>query len=57
MTVIRGSADFLLRQPEMSIEKRNRYLNIVLETSKRATSLTSQLLASARQRPGFLLFG
>ncbi len=51
MTVIRGSADFLLRQPGMSVEKRNRYLHIVLETSERATSLTSQLLAFARRQP------
>lgn len=51
MTVMRGSADFLLRQPNMAIEKRNRYLNVMLETSERATSLTSQLLAFARRQP------
>jgi signal transduction histidine kinase/CheY-like chemotaxis protein len=51
MTVMRGSADFLLRQPEMPVEKRNRYLNVMLETAERATSLTSQLLAFARRQP------
>jgi PAS domain S-box-containing protein len=51
MTVMRGSTDFMLRQPEMPIEKRNRYLNIMLETAERAASLTSQLLAFARRQP------
>lgn len=51
MTVMRGSADFLLRQPDMPIERRNRYLNVMLETAERATSLTSQLLAFARRQP------
>lgn len=51
MTVMRGSADFLLRQPEMDVEKRNRYLNVMLETAERATGLTSQLLAFARRQP------
>jgi PAS domain S-box-containing protein len=51
MTVIRGSADFMLRQPDMPIEKRNRYLSVMLETAERATSLTSQLLAFARRQP------
>jgi len=51
MTVMRGSADFLLRQPDLPLEKRNRYLSIMLETSERATSLTSQLLAFARRQP------
>ena len=51
MTVMRGSADFLLRQPDMDVEKRNRYLNVMLETAERATGLTSQLLAFARRQP------
>jgi PAS domain S-box-containing protein len=51
MTVVRGSTDFLLRQPDMPVEKRNRYLHAVLETAERATSLTSQLLAFARRQP------
>lgn len=51
MTVMRGSADFLLKQPDLPLEKRKRYLSIMLETSERATSLTSQLLAFARRQP------
>ena len=51
MTVIRGSTDFLLRQPDMPAEKRDRYLHVMLETADRATSLTSQLLAFARRQP------
>jgi len=51
MTVMRGSADFMLRQPDLPAEKRNRYLNVMLETAERATSLTSQLLAFARRQP------
>ena len=51
MTVMSGSADFLLRQPDLPTEKRNRYLHVMLETAERATSLTSQLLAFARRQP------
>jgi len=51
MTVMRGSADFLLKQLDLPIEKRIRYLNVMLETAERATSLTSQLLAFARRQP------
>ncbi|MBB5716496.1 hybrid sensor histidine kinase/response regulator [Sphingomonas aerophila] len=51
MTVMRGSADFMLRQPDLPLEKRNRYLSVMLETAERATSLTSQLLAFARRQP------
>lgn len=51
MTVMRGAADFMLRQPELSSDKRKRYLSIMLETAERATSLTSQLLAFARRQP------
>jgi len=51
MTVMRGSADFMLRQPDLPVEKRNRYLSVMLETAERATSLTSQLLAFARRQP------
>lgn len=51
MTVVTGSTDFLLRQPDMPAEKRTRYLHVVLETAERATSLTSQLLAFARRQP------
>ncbi|VWX49378.1 PAS domain-containing sensor histidine kinase [Novosphingobium sp. 9U] len=51
MTVMRGSADFMLRKPDLPLEKRNRYLSVMLETAERATSLTSQLLAFARRQP------
>ncbi|GAA0750182.1 MULTISPECIES: hybrid sensor histidine kinase/response regulator [Sphingomonas] len=51
MTVMHGSADFMLKQPDMPSEKRTRYLNVMLETAERATSLTSQLLAFARRQP------
>lgn len=51
MTVMRGSADLMLRLPDMPLEKRNRYLSVMLETAERATSLTSQLLAFARRQP------
>ncbi|URD61743.1 ATP-binding protein [Sphingomonas sp. KRR8] len=51
MTVMRGSADFMLRQPDLPVERRNRYLSVMLETAERATSLTSQLLAFARRQP------
>ena len=51
MTVVRGTADLLLRRPDLPEEKRSRYLHTVLETSERATSLTSQLLAFARRQP------
>ncbi|MCW3796894.1 PAS domain S-box protein [Sphingomonas sp. BN140010] len=51
LTVMRGSADFLLRQPDLPAEKQKRYLHVMLETADRATSLTSQLLAFARRQP------
>ncbi|UZK70470.1 PAS domain S-box protein [Sphingomonas sp. S1-29] len=51
MTVMRGSTDFLLKQPDLPLEKRNRYLSVMLETAERAASLTSQLLAFARRQP------
>jgi PAS domain S-box-containing protein len=51
LTVIRGSADFLLRQPDLTPDKQKRYLHVMLETSERAASLTSQLLAFARRQP------
>jgi CheY-like chemotaxis protein len=41
----------MLRQPDMPVAKRNRYLSVMLETAERATSLTSRLLAFARRQP------
>ncbi|MEW9855577.1 PAS domain S-box protein [Novosphingobium sp. M1R2S20] len=51
MTVVRGTADMLLRKPDLAEEKRKRYLHVLLETAERATSLTAQLLAFARRQP------
>jgi PAS domain S-box-containing protein len=51
MTVVRGTADLLLRREDLPPEKRKRYLHAVLETVDRAESLTSQLLAFARRQP------
>lgn len=51
MTVVTGSAEIMLNRPDLPLEKRSRYLNAMLETAQRATSLTSQLLAFARRQP------
>ncbi|MET1754510.1 PAS domain S-box protein [Novosphingobium sp. RD2P27] len=51
MTVVRGTADMLLRKKDLAEEKRTRYLHVLLETAERATSLTAQLLAFARRQP------
>jgi PAS domain S-box-containing protein len=49
MTVIRGSAD-LLRRGNLSDDKRERYLDAIIETSDRAAQLTSHLLAFSRRQ-------
>jgi len=49
MTVIRGSAE-LLRGQTLTEEKRVRYLDTIIETVDRATTLTSHLLAFARRQ-------
>ncbi|WP_395613988.1 PAS domain S-box protein [Allosphingosinicella sp.] len=49
MTVIRGSAE-LLRSEGLSDAKRKRYLDAIIETSDRATNLTSHLLAFGRRQ-------
>ena len=51
MTVIEGSADFLLRKPDLPIDKRMKYLEAIAETASRATTLTDHLLAFARRQP------
>jgi PAS domain S-box-containing protein len=51
MTVIAGSADFLLRKPDLSEHKRRQYLEAIAETADRATSLTNHLLAFGRRQP------
>jgi PAS domain S-box-containing protein len=49
MTVIRGSAD-LLRRGGLNEEKRAQYLDAIIQTSDRATVLTSHLLAFGRRQ-------
>ncbi|MEA3011345.1 MAG: hypothetical protein QOJ91_3037 [Sphingomonadales bacterium] len=49
MTVIRGSAELLTR-PGLSDEKRARYLQAILDTADRASTLTSHLLAFGRRQ-------
>ena len=50
MTVIRGSAE-LLRTGGLADAKRRRYLDAIIETADRATTLTSHLLAFGRRQP------
>jgi len=50
LTIIRSSVDFL-RMPNLSDERRQRYMTAVSETVDRAAKLTSQLLAFARRQP------
>lgn len=49
LTVIGGSAD-LLRRKNLSEEKRERYVDAIIDTVGRASKLTSQLLAFARRQ-------
>ena len=49
LTVIRGSAD-LLRRPDVTDQKRRRYIDAVADTADRAAKLTSQLLSFARRQ-------
>ncbi|WP_431310834.1 PAS domain-containing protein [Methylobacterium oxalidis] len=49
LTIIRSSVEFL-RRPELSEDRKRRYLNAVSETVDRAAKLTSQLLAFARRQ-------
>lgn len=50
LTIIRASVDFL-RTPNLSAERRDRYMSAVSDTVERASKLTSQLLAFARRQP------
>jgi nitrogen-specific signal transduction histidine kinase/ActR/RegA family two-component response regulator len=50
LTVIRSATD-LLRRPDLSNERRERYINAISDTVDRASKLTSQLLAFARRQP------
>jgi CheY-like chemotaxis protein len=49
LTVIRGSVD-LLRRPDLSEERRIRYVDAIGSTADRAAKLTGQLLAFARRQ-------
>ncbi len=51
LTVIAGSSDILLKRPDMPEDKRRRYLEAIVETTKRAATLTSHLLAFGRRQP------
>ena len=50
MTVIAGASDFLLKHPDLPLEKRQRYLEAIAETTDRATNLTNHLLAFGRRQ-------
>ncbi len=50
MTVIAGASDFLLKHPDLPLEKRRRYLQAIADTADRATSLTNHLLAFGRRQ-------
>ncbi|GGE52467.1 hypothetical protein GCM10007276_31850 [Agaricicola taiwanensis] len=49
LTIIRSSTD-LLRKPDLSEERRRRYVDAIAETVDRAAKLTGQLLAFARRQ-------
>ncbi|RYC33259.1 PAS domain S-box protein [Lichenibacterium minor] len=50
LTVIRSSVD-LLKRPNLSEERRRRYVDAISDTAARAAKLTGQLLAFARRQP------
>jgi PAS domain S-box-containing protein len=50
MTVIAGASDFLLKHPDLPLEKQRRYLKAIADTTDRATSLTNHLLAFGRRQ-------
>src|SRR5439155_20756444 len=50
LTVIRASVD-LLNRPQLSEERRQRYITAIADAVARAAKLTSQLLAFARRQP------
>ena len=50
LTIIRSSAD-LLKMPQLTDDKRARYVEAISDTADRAAVLTSQLLAFSRRQP------
>jgi len=50
LTVIRASVD-LMNRPQLTEERRQRYITAIAEAVARAAKLTSQLLAFARRQP------
>ena len=50
LTIIRSSIDFL-QQPDLPNERKARYIKAISDTVERASKLTGQLLAFARQQP------
>jgi PAS domain S-box-containing protein len=49
LTIIRGAGD-LLREPDLAEDRQRRYVDAITDAVQRATRLTSQLLAFARQQ-------
>ena len=49
LTVIRSATD-LLKRPDLSAERRDRYIDAISDTADRAAKLTGQLLAFARRQ-------
>lgn len=50
ISVMCGAAE-VLRRPDLTEEKRLKYLDAIVDTAQRATHLTSQMLAYARRQP------
>jgi len=49
ITVVRGSAE-MLKRGDLSLAKRERYLDAIIETAERAAALTSHMLAFGRRQ-------
>ena len=50
MTVIAGASDFLLKNPDLPEDKKERYLRAICDTTDRAKALTDHLLAFGRRQ-------
>lgn len=51
MTVVLGSAEMMLNKPNLPMESQRRYLEAIVETAQRASTLTRHLLAFGRRQP------